>query len=379
MFIENKRRIKVILLGDSGVGKTSMIQRYNENIFDETIKITYNASYLEKELEIKNEKVILELWDTAGQEEYRSLTQLFIKNAKIMVLVYNVTSLKSFENLNYWYNFIKKNIGPSTILGLAGNKTDLIFDEDFEEEVSPQKGREFAEQIGATFSLVSAKESANEIIALFNILVEKYLEIRDFDLDSVSTIKLDTPSQIDNSEGCCLGKGKKEPILKMIFLGYKGVGKTSIIKAIKGNTEINNLPHTKSSNIEKLHYNKHGQGIVVELKDTNWNEYNKEELEQDMKNYKIFFLVFDIHKKETLYALRDLIKKLHSNKNRIYLLGYNNTKSFYNSDNGDFDFTQSAESIAKNYECVYEYVTIKDISKVKDIIVEQIRIYLGDI
>ena len=166
-------RIKLILLGDSGVGKTAIIQRYHEDKFNPSLNSTTGANFLAKELIINDQKIILELWDTAGQEEYRSLTKVFIKNTKIIILVYDVTSLGSFNSLNFWYDFIKKEIGTEIVLGLAGNKTDLIFENDFDEEISPEKGKEFAQKIGSSFVLISAKESSNEIKELFNELLMK--------------------------------------------------------------------------------------------------------------------------------------------------------------------------------------------------------------
>ena len=377
---DDKIRIKLILLGDSGVGKSSIIQRYYENKFDEYLKITQNANYVEKELTINDNKLILELWDTAGQEEYRSLTKIFVKNSKIIILVYSVISLKSFDSLNFWYDYIKKENGSCYALGVAGNKTDLIFEEDYNEEVSQNKAEEFAKKIGANFALVSAKESANEIVKLINELISKYLEEREHDIETVSTMRLETRSQNPNQSKCCFGKSKKIHSLKMMFLGCKGVGKTSIIKAIKGKDNIINYPPTKSSYIERLHYNKNGEYITVELKDTIWGEINLGNFEQEIKHYRVFFLVFDIYKEDTLYALEDLIKKLSSVKYTVYLLGYNNeSEQNKNIDKIDFDYGKSAEILSKKYGCEYEYITIEDIYKIKDIIIENINCYFSTI
>ena len=85
-----KNHIKLILLGETGVGKTAIIQRYNENIFNNDINSTSNIGFIKKEVTINDQKVILELWDTVGQEQFRSVTQMFIKNSPIIVLVYEV-------------------------------------------------------------------------------------------------------------------------------------------------------------------------------------------------------------------------------------------------------------------------------------------------
>ena len=370
-------RLKLILLGDSGVGKSSILQRYYEDVFDSKIEVTNNAHFLEKEVTINEENVVLELWDTVGQEEYRSLTQIFVKNSKIVIFVYDVTSLKSFESLNFWYDYVKNDIGKSTVLGVVGSKTDLIFEDNYSEEVSPEKGKEFAMKIGANFSLVSAKESCKEIVSLFNELASKYLNIMDLDLSTNTTIRLETREKnTEKKKECCLGKSKKTILLKMIFLGCKGVGKTSIIKAIQGNNNVKFIPHTKASYTEKIHYNKHGQEITVELKDTNWEVYCNGNLELEINNYNVIFLVFNLNKKETLDPLKDLLKKIDNSKHRIYLLAYNK-ESFGGgvSNISEVDYGKELQKFILDYNLEYEYITIDDIYKLKAIILDNIRYY----
>ena len=203
-----KNHIKLILLGETGVGKTAIIQRYNENIFNNDINSTSNIGFIKKEVTINDQKVILELWDTVGQEQFRSVTQMFIKKSQIIVLVYEVTKIKTFESLDYWYDFIKNEFDEKVVLGLAGNKTDLIFEDGFDEEVFPEKGGLYSEKIGAHFSLVSAKESGKEINDLINELISKYLLLYGTDLaSSYSNIKLDeNTNKQNNKNGCCGGK-----------------------------------------------------------------------------------------------------------------------------------------------------------------------------
>ena len=374
---DDKIRLKLILLGDSGVGKSSILQRYYEDVFDSEIEITNNAHFLEKEVTINEENVVLELWDTVGQEEYRSLTQIFVKNSKIVIFVYDVTSLKSFESLNFWYDYVKNDIGKSTVLGVVGSKTDLIFEDNYSEEVSPEKGKEFAMKIGANFSLVSAKESCKEIVSLFNELASKYLNIMDLDLSTNTTIRLETREKnTEKKKECCLGKSKKTILLKMIFLGCKGVGKTSIIKAIQGNNNVKFIPHTKASYTEKIHYNKHGQEITVELKDTNWEVYCNGNLENEINDYNVIFLVFNLNKKETFDPLKDLLKKIDTSKHRIYLLAYNK-ESFGGgvSNISEVDYGKELQKFILDYNLEYEYITIDDIYKLKAIILDNIRYY----
>ena len=380
MLIEEKNRIKLILLGDVGVGKSAIIQRFYDNTFGENILTTFNASFLEKEVTIKGKKVVLEIWDTVGQEQYRSMTQLFVKNSKIIILVYNVTRMKTFESLNYWYDFINKELGSNIVLGLAGNKTDLIFEDNYEEEVSPEKGKEFAEKIGASFALVSAKESGNEIKVLFYELLTKYFDIKDNGRYFSSTIKLDERSftrEVNGKNECCLGKNKKTIKLNSIFLGCEGVGKTSIIKAIKGKEDFINLPHTKKEYKENIHYIRNNQNITVELKEINGEENINQICGNNNEGYKIFFLIFDIYRKDTLYSLEEYIKKINIKKDKIYLFGYHyNSSEFKKS---DFNYIDEVERFSKKFGCEYEYLTLDEIYKIKAIIIDNIEIYLSNL
>ena len=380
MLIEEKNRIKLILLGDVGVGKSAIIQRFYDNTFEENILTTFNASFLEKEVTIKGKKVVLEIWDTVGQEQYRSMTQLFVKNSKIIILVYNVTRMKTFESLNYWYDFINKELGSNIVLGLAGNKTDLIFEDNYEEEVSPEKGKEFAEKIGASFALVSAKESGNEIKVLFYELLTKYFDIKDNGRYFSSTIKLDERSftrEVNGKNECCVGKNKKTIKLNSIFLGCEGVGKTSIIKAIKGKEDFINLPHTKKEYKENIHYIRNNQNITVELKEINGEENINQICGKYNEGYKIFFLIFDIYRKDTLYSLEEYIKKINIKKDKIYLFGYHyNSSEFKKS---DFNYIDEVERFSKKFGCEYEYLTLDEIYKIKAIIIDNIEIYLSNL
>ena len=116
---EDAQICKIVLLGESGVGKTSIISRFINNFFAENVISTTGASYAGKTMifdEFGGKKIRFEIWDTAGQEQYRSLTKIFYKDAAAAILVYDITRKGSFYALkNYWYDQVKdtapKNIG----------------------------------------------------------------------------------------------------------------------------------------------------------------------------------------------------------------------------------------------------------------------------
>ena len=372
--------IKIILLGDTGVGKSSIIKRYIEDSFEENLSSTIGSNFLEKIEKIKGQKVRLEVWDTAGQEEFRSVTKLFVKNSKIIILVYNVTQKLSFEGLNYWYDFIQKELAQNFVLGVAGNKTDLIFEDGYDEEITSEEGKAFAEKIKANFSLVSAKESGKEITNLFNQCISSYLDSRDGTEDTNYNIKLksDNGTLSSNNKGeCCMGNSKKNLKLKMVFLGCNGVGKTSIIKSIKGNKNINNLVHTKKTSKEEITYTQNGQKITVQLKDTNGDDCQNETFTKAIDKCQVIFLVFNIYKIDTLYKLEDWLKKIDTNNNKVYLLGYNNIN--FEEKIEENNYNKEVEKLTSKYNCEYESITIEDIYKVKAIIIDNITSYLKKI
>ena len=238
---EKPEYIKIVFLGNRNVGKTSLIYKYINNVFIEDTLQTCNAQKNTKSININGDIYVLDIWDTAGQEKYRALGKLYVKNTKIAILVYDITDQKSFEGVEYWYNFIKEELGQKIILGLAGNKMDL-----YEyQEVSDEKGIECADNWEATFSLLSAKFDNEGIEKFILELVNKYLEnkhlFNDITEKGDSLLLHNSIGTIDNNnDSSCCGGGKnpKEKGIKIAFLGSNGVGKTNIISAICGK-EIN--------------------------------------------------------------------------------------------------------------------------------------------
>ena len=111
------------------------------------------------------------MWDTIGQEKYRSLTKLFFKDANIVILVYDITSRKTFEELDFWLNLVKEGIGDDFILAIVGNKSDLFY----EEEVTELQAKEYAEKNCAYFKICSAKDNPLEFISFLEQLFEEYI------------------------------------------------------------------------------------------------------------------------------------------------------------------------------------------------------------
>ena len=155
-----KNEMKAILLGNSGVGKTNLINTSMGKSFDDMSQTTTAATYSEKEIKIGKESYYLNLWDTAGQEKYQSVTKIFLKKSEIVVFVYDITDENSFKDLEKWIELTEEMIDNEHVCGIVGNKADLYSKENVKEEIA----REFAESKKMPFQLVSAKENPS----LFN-------------------------------------------------------------------------------------------------------------------------------------------------------------------------------------------------------------------
>lgn len=179
---------KIILVGESGVGKTCIIKRFITKEFNKYTNSTAGANYASKVLDYKEYKTKLQfdIWDTAGQEKFRGLSTIFYKDAAIAILVYDITNKQSFEEITkYWYEQIKENSSSNIsklilfnfifyiikVFGVAGNKSDLYL----KEEVSYDEGFKFAQSIGACFKLTSASSNTG-IEDLFKELGKCYLD-----------------------------------------------------------------------------------------------------------------------------------------------------------------------------------------------------------
>ena len=203
--------IKIIIIGSVSVGKTSLLTRYATGKFQNIVKSTSNASFITKIKEMNNKKYEIKIWDTAGQEKYRSLTKIFIKEAKIAILVYAIDDLNSFNDLSMWLNIIKEINSDNIIVGIAANKADLYKNS----KVSDEQGKKFAKQIGAEWRSTSSLLDDCGIDDLVDVLFNEYVE--EIELKKNGSLKSDTivlnnkttDNENDKNSGCCLG-GKKD-------------------------------------------------------------------------------------------------------------------------------------------------------------------------
>ena len=166
--------VKVVLLGEAGVGKTCIIKQFIEKQFDINEMSSLSAQFVSKTIDYVdfNKSIKFDIWDTVGQEKFRSIAKIFYKDARVIILVYDITSRKSFDALNnFWYAELKNNCIEQPVLAVVGNKTDLYANQ----EIDPLDAKDFAKSIGAIFQLTSAKTS-DGIEVLFDNIGKKIIK-----------------------------------------------------------------------------------------------------------------------------------------------------------------------------------------------------------
>ena len=166
--------IKVVLLGEAGVGKTCIIKQFIEKKFEQNTDSSLSAQFVSKTIEYVDfaKTLKFDIWDTVGQERFRSIAKIFYKDAHVVILVYDITSKKSFNALNdFWIGEIKNNCNGTPLFAIIGNKNDLYM----KQEVDPLDAKDLAKKIGGIFQLTSAK-TAEGISQLFDIIGKKILK-----------------------------------------------------------------------------------------------------------------------------------------------------------------------------------------------------------
>ena len=169
-----EKNLKIILLGEMSVGKTSLINVYFDKQFHNKVNPTIGAEAKSKIVNINETTYKINMWDTAGAERFRSINQIFIKDSDIVILVYDITNQKSFSELSFWVKYVEELLGKDVILGVVGNKMDLFQEFDEEQIVSKDEGEKYANEIGALFCETSAKEDAKGFESFVHNLINDF-------------------------------------------------------------------------------------------------------------------------------------------------------------------------------------------------------------
>ena len=187
---------KIVLIGDSSVGKTNIFSKYLNDEFDPDSKATVGVEFGTKDFKIENKLVKVQIWDTAGQERYRSITNAYYKGAKGCLLVYDITNKFSFESLDRWLDELKNNGDGDISIILVGNKNDL----ESERVISLEEGKKKAEFHKMAFIETSAL-NGNNIQQAFSELISDVYKTQNYSSNKKDNIKLkDKTINLENVE-----------------------------------------------------------------------------------------------------------------------------------------------------------------------------------
>uniref|UniRef100_A0A5B6Z7E7 Putative RAB GTPase 11C n=1 Tax=Davidia involucrata TaxID=16924 RepID=A0A5B6Z7E7_DAVIN len=191
---------KVVLIGDSGVGKSNLLSRFTRNEFCLESKSTIGVEFATRTLQVEGRTVKAQIWDTAGQERYRAITSAYYRGALGALLVYDVTKPTTFENVSRWLKELRDHADSNIVIMLIGNKTDLKH----LRAVATEDAQGFAEKEGLSFIETSALEATNVENAFTTILSEIYRII------SKKSLSSDEPAPASIKEGKTLVVGGPE-------------------------------------------------------------------------------------------------------------------------------------------------------------------------
>ncbi|KAG2442437.1 hypothetical protein HXX76_002523 [Chlamydomonas incerta] len=171
---------KVVLIGDSGVGKSNLLSRFTRNEFSLESKSTIGVEFATRSIQVDGKTIKAQIWDTAGQERYRAITSAYYRGAVGALLVYDITKSVTFENVERWLKELRDHADSNIVIMLVGNKSDLKHLRDVQTEVA----QAFCEREGLSFIETSALESTNVEKAFQQILTEIYHIVSKKVLDS---------------------------------------------------------------------------------------------------------------------------------------------------------------------------------------------------
>ena len=195
-------KVKIMLIGDSNVGKTSILKRFCKNIFSTSYISTVGIDFENKYIKIGKQTINLQIWDTAGQERYKVLSRNYYNNSDAFMIVYDITNLKSFESVTNWIEQIKENASENVKSILIGNKSDL----EVKRKIKTEEGKNLANKININFYETSAQNGSNIEKAISDLVKEVINDdnfVKEYESNSPSQISEEKFNKENKKKNCC--------------------------------------------------------------------------------------------------------------------------------------------------------------------------------
>ncbi|XP_076960483.1 ras-related protein Rab11C-like [Bidens hawaiensis] len=197
--------LKIVLIGDSGVGKSNILARFTRNEFYLESKATIGVEFATRTLQVEGKMIKAQIWDTAGQERYRAITSAYYRGAVGALLVYDITKRPTFDNVQRWLRELRANADSNIVVLMAGNKSDLSY----LRAVNEEDGQSLAEKEGLSFLETSALDAHNVekafqtiLTEIYHIISKKALAAQDVAAPGKGTT-INVGDSSGNTQGCC--------------------------------------------------------------------------------------------------------------------------------------------------------------------------------
>ncbi|KAA8643645.1 Rab family GTPase [Aspergillus tanneri] len=208
-FPRRSRRKALVLIGDSGVGKSNLLSRFTRNEFNLDSKSTIGVEFATRSIQVDSKTIKAQIWDTAGQERYRAITSAYYRGAVGALLVYDISKHQTYDNVNRWLKELRDHADSNIVIMLVGNKSDLRH----LRAVPTEEAKQFASENNLSFIETSALDASNVELAFQNILTEIYRIVSSKAIDGGDSGQADVgerrpvvinPSQgPEAKQGCC--------------------------------------------------------------------------------------------------------------------------------------------------------------------------------
>lgn len=193
---DENRVFKIIFIGESGCGKTSIIKRYCDDVYSEHYRATIGVDFSVKKIQYKDTKYTIQVWDVGGQERFGSMTRIFYKKSAVAFIVFDLTNINSFNRCKFWKDDIEKNINTEIFYYLIGNKSDLD-----NININDKEIKNFCEENNFHGCAITSAKTGQGVNQIFETMLTNVHDRGDFDVAYISSATIDFMNKKEEKTG----------------------------------------------------------------------------------------------------------------------------------------------------------------------------------